>query len=206
MTRQVALFLFERVEVLDFAGPFEVFSTAQDEAGQSLFKVMTFSIDGQLLRARNGLQVVPDYSLLTLPPHDILIIPGGPNAAIETQMQNIALMGWIAAQKANAELLLSVCTGSWMLAKAGVLAGRPATTYHTDYDRLRALEPTVITREGERWVDSGDIITSAGVSAGIDMSLYVVGKLHGAATAEATARRMEYEYWQQAVKATAVPS
>lgn len=194
-TRTVALFLFEQVEVLDFAGPFEVFSMARDDAGQPLFSVQTFSVDGQTLKARNGLQIIPQHSLATLPPHDILIIPGGPNAAIEIQMQNDTLMQWIGAQAQQVELLLSVCTGAWMLAKAGVLAGKHATTYHTDYGRLRELEPTVITHEGERWADNGNLVTSAGVSAGIDMSLYVVQKLHGAAIANATARRMEYDYF-----------
>jgi transcriptional regulator GlxA family with amidase domain len=196
--RTVALFLFEQVEVLDFAGPFEVFSMARAENGQSLFNVLTFSDDGQPLKARNGLQLVPQHSRISLPPHDILIIPGGPNAAIEIQMQNDTLMQWIGAQTKQVELLLSVCTGAWMLAKAGVLAGKHATTYHTDYARLRELEPTVITHEGERWADNGSIITSAGVSAGIDMSLYVVQKLHGAAIANATARRMEYDYFTAA--------
>jgi uncharacterized protein (DUF952 family)/putative intracellular protease/amidase len=194
-SRRVALFLFEDVEVLDFAGPFEVFSMARGPAGQRLFHVSTFSHDGQPLAARNGLHLLPEVARAQLPQHEILIIPGGPNAAIERELQNAEFIAWLGAQFGRVELLLSVCTGAWMLAKAGVLRGLQATTYHTDYYRLRELDPSVVTREGQRWADNGKVVTSAGVSAGIDMALYAVQKLFGADIANATARRMEYDYF-----------
>ncbi len=193
--RRVALFVFEGVEVLDFAGPFEVFSQALSPQGAPLFHVTTFSHDGQPLLARNGLGVLPDSTRADLPQHEILIIPGGPNPAMEREMEHAEFIAWLGDRVGHTELLLSICTGAWLLAKAGVLRGLQATTYHTDYERLRELEPDVITCEGQRWVDNGKVITSAGVSAGIDMSLYTVQKLFGAEIANATARRMEYEYF-----------
>ncbi|HVO71709.1 MAG TPA: DJ-1/PfpI family protein, partial [Aggregatilineaceae bacterium] len=194
-SRRVALFVFEEVEVLDLAGPFEVFSMARGPAGQRLFHVTTFSHDEQPLAARNGLRLMPDVARAYLPQQEILIIPGGPNAAIERELQNAEFIAWLGEQIGRVELLLSVCTGAWMLAKAGVLRGLQATTYHTDYDRLRELDPSVVTCEGQRWADNGRVVTSAGVSAGIDMSLYTVQKLFGADIANATARRMEYAYF-----------
>lgn len=193
--RGVALFIFEDVEVLDFAGPFEVFSMAHSPDGQRLFHVTTFSHDDQPLSARGGLRVVPHVARAHLPQHEILIIPGGPNPAIEREMQNAAFIAWLGAQFGRVELLLSVCTGAWMLAKAGALRDLRATTHHSDYGRLRELDPSIIACEGQRWADNGKIITSAGVSAGIDMSLYVVQKLFGADIANATARRMEYDHF-----------
>jgi uncharacterized protein (DUF952 family)/putative intracellular protease/amidase len=194
-SRRVALFVFEEVEVLDFAGPIEVFSMALSPAGQRLFHVTTFSHDGQPLGARNGLHLLPNVARAHLSQHEILIIPGGPNAAIERELQNAEFIAWLGEQIGRVELLLSVCTGAWMLAKAGVLHDLQATTYHTDYDRLRELDPSVVTCEGQRWADNGKVVTSAGVSAGIDMALYTVQKLFGADIANATARRMEYDYF-----------
>lgn len=191
--RNVAIFIFEDVEVLDFTGPFEVFAVCGQWAGDGYFNVYTVSWDGTLVRARNGLQVQPDYSVATMPKPDILLIPGG--RGTRPLVNDEAVINWIKTQSEAVELTLSVCTGSLLLANAGVLHNKQATTYHSAYDTLRQLDPTIMTREGDRWADNGNVVTSAGVSAGIDMSLHVVSRLLDGATAERTAQHMEYEHW-----------
>jgi transcriptional regulator GlxA family with amidase domain len=190
------MLLFEDVEVLDFAGPFEVFSMARATDHTPLFEVCTFSRAGRPLHARHGLAVIPQYGLADLPPLDVLLLPGGPDAGVQRVLDDADFLRWLVAQRPRLELLLSVCTGAWILARAGLLAGRRATTYHSDYERLLQLDSSIIACPGERYADTGDVVTSAGVSAGIDMSLYVVQKLFGAEIARATARRMEYDYFQ----------
>lgn len=190
--RRVAILIFDDVEVMDFAGPYEVFAmTGQDDSRP--FSVSTVSSDGQQISARNGLKVVPDYSFETLPEPDVIVVPGG--RGTRPLLNNKDVIDWIRLQSGRVEHLLSVCTGALLLAKAGVLAGLEATTYHTTFDMLQTLEPTVTACPGERWVDNGRIVTSAGVSAGIDMSLYVVGQLLSQTVADETARYMEYTHW-----------
>lgn len=191
--RNVAIFIFDEVEVLDFAGPFEVFAVARFPDGGRPFNVYTVGITGETVRARNGLSVNPDYSFASMPQPQILLVPGGQGT--RPLLNNNTVVNWLREQAAQVEFLLSVCTGALLLAKAGVLAGLSATTYHTTFDALQTLEPTVTVCPGRRWVDNGRVITSAGVSAGIDMSLHMLGRLHGADFAETTARYMEYEYW-----------
>lgn len=191
--QNVAIFIFEDVEVLDFAGPFEVFAVARDAEDQRLFNVYTVSMDGETLNARNGLSINPTYSIETMPQPDILVVPGG--RGTRPLIGNDAIRAFIQAQQPKLNKLLSVCTGSLLLADAGVLNGLQATTYHTEIDHLTQIDPSITTRAGERWVDNGQIVTSAGVSAGIDMSLYVVSQLFDQATADLTARHMEYEHW-----------
>ena len=191
--QNVAIFIFEDVEVLDFAGPFEVFAVARDTQDQRLFNVYTVSMDGKTVSARNGLSINPTYSIETMPQPDILLVPGG--RGTRPLIGNEAIRAFIQAQQPKLNKLLSVCTGSLLLADAGVLRGLQATTYHTEIDHLTQIDPSITTRAGERWVDNGQIVTSAGVSAGIDMSLYVVSQLFDQATADLTAQHMEYEHW-----------
>ena len=194
MTRNVAILIFDEVEVLDFCGPFEVFAvTREDDAGEKPFHVYTVAEKPGPVIARHGFSVNPAYTIHDCPAPDILLVPGGQGTRRE--INNPALMAWIAEQAGRVELLLSVCTGSLMLAKAGLLDSLRATTYHTAFDRLADLAPTATLCPGLRYVDNGHIITSAGISAGIDMSLHVVGRLLGEAAARATARQMEY-FWQ----------
>jgi len=191
--RNVALFIFDDVTVLDFTGPYAVFTSCGQWTGSGYFNVYTVSWDGKAVSARYGLSVNPDYCVDRMPQPDILVIPGGRGA--EALVQHDALTSWIKAQSKQAELTLSVCTGALLLAKAGVLQNKRAATYHSTYEALRGIDPTIKTLEGTRWADNGDVITSAGVSAGIDMSLYVVSRLFDMATADRTAQRMEYEHW-----------
>ncbi len=197
MQRNVAILIFDEVEVLDFAGPFEVFAVARLSDGTPPFNVYTVAEKPEPVLARNGLSVNPAYTLDNCPPPDILLVPGG--RGTRAVMHNPALLNWIRQHAAPAEQVLSVCTGALVLGSAGLLDGLAATTYHTSFDELRAAAPNTELRPGERWVDNGKVVTSAGVSAGIDMALHVVGKLLGAEQADATARYMEYEHWKSEV-------
>jgi len=194
MPRNVAIMIFNEVEVLDFAGPFEVFGVARDirDTTQPLFNVYTIAERMEPIIARNGLSVNPHYTLDNCPKPDIYLIPGG--RGTRTAMHNTVLTGWIANQASKVEQILSVCTGALMLGKAGLLHGLSATTYHTSFEELAAVSPTTNLMRQSRWVDNGKIVTSAGVSAGIDMALYVVGKLYGVEQARWTARYMEYNW------------
>ena len=191
-TRNVAILMFDDVEVLDFAGPFEVFSvTSELNKGERPFAVSTVAEHPGAVNARNGLSVNPDCTISDCPPPDILIVPGGQGT--RKLIDNSAVINWIKDCARTAELVLSVCTGSLLLAKAGLLEGLEATTHHQVLDLLRELAPNTTIIENQRFVDNGKIITSGGIAAGIDMSLHVVGKLLGTAQAEQTADHMEYK-------------
>lgn len=189
--RQVGILLFNEVEVLDFAGPFEVFSLARDFNQEALFQVHTITENGQMIRARNGLKVLPDYNFSNCPQLDILLVPGGYGAE-EIEMYNESLLSWITEKAQQVEILASVCTGALLLAQAGFLKGKKATTHWMDLERL-ANFPEVDVQKETKYVEDGKVITSGGISAGIDMSFYLVAKLYGVETALATAKRMEYD-------------
>lgn len=192
--RKVAVLLWHNAELLDFAGPIEVFTVADTFAGKHDlrgFEVFTVSVDGKPLLSQNTLTIVPQYSIQNCPAHDILIIPGG-NSQFAREQQ--ALLDFIIQQRNKNTLLFSVCTGSLLLAKAGLLKGLKATTFHSQLDELQSISPETIVLRDKRIVDSGSIITSAGVSAGIDASLYIVAKLTNQEIAKATAEHIEYSW------------
>jgi transcriptional regulator GlxA family with amidase domain len=189
----VGILIFDDVEVLDFCGPFEVFSTARAAgatADTALFRVFTVAERSETVRCRGNLLVQPHFTIADHPPIDLLVVPGGWGTRREAH--NGPLLDWIAAQDRGSTLTLSVCTGAFLLAARGLLDGKPATTHWASLDRLAEGYPAIEVRRDVRYVDAGHIVTSAGVSAGIDMALYVVERLHGAAAAAATARAMEY--------------
>jgi len=190
--KNVAILIFDEVEVLDFCGPFEVFSVAGRRAGLNPFNVYTVAEGAGPVVARNNLSVNPAHSFSDCPRPDVLLVPGG--YGTRREMHNEALTGWIKERAAEVELLLSVCTGALLLAKAGLLEGLSATTHHGAFDLLREVAPNTSVLESERVVDNGKVILSAGISAGIDMSLYAVGRMLGEAAAEETARYMEYDW------------
>jgi transcriptional regulator GlxA family with amidase domain len=191
--RTVGILLFNDVEVLDFAGPFEVFSVATlPTSNEKPFVVKTISENGDLVTARNGLKVVPDFSLANHPSLDIVIIPGGYGAE-QIEINNPTIIEWIKAQQSRTEFLTSVCTGALLLAKAGILDGRKATTHWMDIDRLKHEFPNVSVQRDVKFVDEGSILTSGGISAGINMSFHLISRLHGKDVAVETAKRMEYE-------------
>lgn len=197
MTLSVAILLFDGVEVLDFAGPYEVFTTASRVRGRreplldAPFQVVTVAATMAAVTARAGLSVVPDHTLASCPPPGLLLVPGG---VVDTALQDDALIAWIRAQAAQASITASVCTGAFLLARAGLLDGRAATTHWEDIDELRRQFPAVQVREHVRWVDEGDVVSSAGIAAGIDMSLHLVARIAGRELAVATARQMDVPF------------
>ncbi|NRS48678.1 DJ-1/PfpI family protein [Brevibacillus sp. HB2.2] len=190
---RVGIFLFDDVEVLDFAGPFEVFSvTSMENDSHTPFRVETVSEKGNMIQALNGLKVQPDYSFANMPAFDILIIPGGIGAR-EREVHNERVIQWIREQMQKVELMASVCTGAFLLAKAGLLSGKKATTHWASLDRMEKEFPEVVVQRGVKFVDEGNIVTSAGISAGINMSFHIIKRLVGAEVAEQTAKIMEYD-------------
>ncbi|SMC49175.1 DJ-1/PfpI family protein [Sporomusa malonica] len=189
----VGILLFNEVEVLDFAGPFEVFSiTTSLSKLDRPFAVHIISQTGEMVSARNGLMVKPSYSIADAPALDILIIPGGYGAE-EIEIHNEIIIDWIRKQSTKVKLLASVCTGAFLLAKAGLLDGKKATTHWMDIERLAREYPQIDIQQGQKYVDEGSIITAAGISAGLDMSFHIIKKLLGPEIARATAKRMEYD-------------
>lgn len=201
--RNLAIYIFDDVEVLDFAGPFEVFSVCGLRSGKEKpFNVYTVA-QQELVTARNQLKIIPHYFMDNCPTPDILLLPGGGGShpdgtpfGSRREMNNGPLLDWIREKNKTAELLLSVCTGSLLLGKAGLLEGLSATTHWKAVDTMRATAPNTTILPEERWVDNGRIILSAGISAGLDMSLYVISKLLGKEAADETAKYMQYEHWK----------
>ncbi|NNV54027.1 DJ-1/PfpI family protein [Limnovirga soli] len=199
--RKIAILIFNDVEVLDFAGPFEVFSVTGKRGIGEAFEVFTVA-ETQIVNARNRLTILPTYTFETCPFADILLVPGGggyhsDGAAYGSrkEMNNPLLLKWIQKRALKAELILSVCSGAPILAKANLLRHKKATTHFMAIESLKEAEPTITVYPEERFVDNGNIILSAGISAGIDMALYVVKQLSGKEAAIETAKYMQYEYF-----------
>lgn len=205
---QIGILGFDEVEVLDLAGPYEVFTTATRMASRmkdldsdegllsaSRWQVHCISRQGQAVRARAGLVIQPSRSFAECPRPDVLVVPGG---VVDQAACCPATLAWVAEAARHARLTASVCTGVFILASAGVLRDEPVTTHWEDLDDLRRQHPTLQVRAGVRWVEHGRLITSAGISAGIDMSLHLVARLAGQALAERTAHQMDYGWLQQA--------
>ncbi len=184
-SKVIAFYLQNGVEVLDFAGPLEVFAYAG-------YQVFTVSATKDPITSQGILSVVPDYSIEDAPKADILAFFGGnSNAATK----NPEVIQWVKDQK-NIQYHFSVCTGAFILAEAGILDGKTATTFHNALDNLESSYPKVDVRKNVRFVDNGDVITTAGISAGIDGALHLVAKLQGLNAAKRTAYYMEYDNWQ----------
>ena len=192
------ILLFDGVQVTDFTGPYDVFNAARPPGSmpatsQSLFNVFTLGASPEVV-CSGGLRVLPDYSLEDHPAIELLVVPGG--AGTRREESNEALIGWIRAAAQAAALATTVCTGARLLAKTGLLEGERATTHWASIGYLRDTYPGIEVAEGVRYVESGKYVLSAGITAGIDMALYVVEKLHGHDVAEQAARLLEYDYWE----------
>ncbi|MEP6870450.1 MAG: DJ-1/PfpI family protein [Anaerolineaceae bacterium] len=187
MPRTIAIVAFEGAEELDFVGPWEVFTMAAAVVPGSC-TVHLVSEHGGEVRCAKGLRVVADHSFETVPTPDIVVVPGGQGTRIESS--NPAMLAFLTKSAKNAELVTSVCTGSFVLERAGLLTGKRATTHWASMDRLRALGTVNVVEK--RWLDEGNVITSSGVSSGIDMALHITGRLWGEGNARLVQKAMEY--------------
>ena len=189
--KTIAVYLFPDVEELDAVGPWEVLAFWTARHPEDGYRVVTFSDDGQPVRCAKGLTVVPHHSRADVGPIEVLVHPGGKGAhRLAEQEQHLE---WVRRLRQEIPLLTSVCTGSLVFAAAGLLAGRAATTHWRSLDKLAALDPTVDVRREDRFVDADDVVTSAGISAGIDMALHLVARLSGPERARAVRRGIQYE-------------
>ena len=187
----VAILLYDQVEVLDFAGPFEVFTVASQQVGGERLAVFTVAQNEGVVRAIGGLAVLAEHTIAGSPTPDILVVPGGDGSRRE--MSNDVVVDWVGQVAATAELVMSVCSGARILAKAGLLDGLQVTTHHEVLEHLRELAPRAEVDPTRRYIDTGRILTTGGISAGIDGSLHVVARLFGEEAARRTARYMEYD-------------
>jgi transcriptional regulator GlxA family with amidase domain len=195
---RVRILIFPEVEILDFAGPYEVFSVASRVARRGgllehpAFLVETVAARRELVTARHGLQVMPEVDFTDVAQVDLLIVPGG---IVNKPLNDAATLAWLQRACSAAGVVASVCTGAFLLARIGLLSNQKVTTHWEDIPDLRAAYPDLEVVDSVPFVDLGTVLTSAGISAGIDMSLHLVGRTLGASAAQATARQMQYA-WQ----------
>lgn len=197
MKRTIGIYFFNEMEVLDFAGPFEVFHSASrakikiDPTAGHPFDVVTIAESKDPVTTRGGLLVTPQYTIDNHPPLHVLIIPGG---VVKEEMRKSRVIQWIKNESKSTEITASVCTGAFLLAQAELLHNKSATTHWDDIDDLQTMFPSIQVQRDVRWVDGGRVVTSAGISAGISMSLHLVSRLEGRELAMQTARRMEFDW------------
>jgi transcriptional regulator GlxA family with amidase domain len=189
--RHIGLLLFAGVEELDAVGPWEVLSYWTQQHPEDCWNVFCLSPDGAPVLGAKGLVLGAHHSMDDVPALDILIHPGGPGT--RPMLRERSHLDWVRGQRAAVPLMASVCTGSLVYAAAGLLTGRRATTHWASLNLLAELDPTVLTDVDARFVDDGDLITSAGVSAGIDMALHLVARLAGIERARAVRRGIQYD-------------
>lgn len=190
----VGIFLFEDVELLDFAGPYEVFSVTSELNDHKLFRVFTIAEGRAAVKSVNGLRTEPDYGLGDHPPVDILVLPGG--IGTRAAYKNAAVLDWVRRTAAGARIAMSVCSGARFLGAVGLLDGCAAVTHHSVLDNLKEIAPAAVIDAEARFTDNGKVMTSGGISAGIDLSLHIVEKLCGKETANKTVKYMEYGDWR----------
>lgn len=194
VTRNVAIIVHEGVELLDFAGPGEVFETASwrgAEMGRPWFNMYTVAPTAGSVLSQLFVTVEPEYTIDNCPPPDILVIPGGATGVL---LRDEHFMGWVRQVAPKTQIVFSVCTGAFVLADSGLLDGCEATTHWSAIDGLKKAAPNAVVHEDRRFIDNGRVITTAGVSAGIDGALHVVARLLGRYTAQRTAHYMEYRW------------
>lgn len=188
--RRVGILVFDDVEVLDFAGPFEVFAVTAELAGQQHFKTVLVGAQDRVYTAVNGMKVLPNDTFADGHAYDLLVVPGG--FGTRALVHDAQVMAWVKAQAARAEVVMSVCSGALVLATVGLLEGRRATTHHEVMHELAAVSPRITCVHDQRYVDEGAVVTCGGISAGIDGSLHLVRRLLGDEAAARTAAYMEY--------------
>lgn len=202
--RKVGILLYEYVDLLDFSGPAEVLAlTANNKAEQALtlykkkllhtrpFEVVTLTETGIEIKTHSGIRVKPDFSIENSPELDILIIPGGPLRAVQSIAKNKKIIEWIIKHK-SIEYICSVCTGAYILGETGLLNGKKATTHHLALKIVQEKYPEVRVLADKKVVHDDNIISSGGVSSGINMALYLVEQVMGKSTAERTGKTIEF--------------
>ena len=193
----IGIYIYDDVEVLDFTGPYEVFTTSarvklrQDPESLRLLEVFLIAEREGLVTARADFKVHPHYSIENHPKVDVLVVPGGVHVR---ELQKPKVIAWLTKIAPTTQLTASVCTGAFLLAKANLLDGQPCTTHWEDIPDLRLMFPSLDVKEDIPWVDNGHMITSAGISAGIEMALHLVARLAGKDLALKTARQMQYTW------------
>lgn len=183
------LLIFEGAEELDFAGPWEVFTASAMVRDQGDTAVLIAEREDPV-RGAKGMRVLPDHTLNDHPPLDVLLVPGG--IGTRREVSNPAVTGWIAKVSSEADWVTSVCTGALLLHEAGPARNRRVATHHGFEDTLQARGEITVVRDA-RYVVDGNLVTSQGVSAGIDMALWLIGRLHGRDHARAVRRYIQYE-------------
>lgn len=187
---KIAIFLFPEIETLDFCGPLEVFTAANIATGKNHFDVYTFGENTMPITTINGLSVNPDFDIDTVPQPDILVLPGGDGT--KAVISNPLLLQKLNVLQEQTRFTFSVCSGARIPAVLGLLDEKKFTTHHSVFDDILKLAPKARARPDNRYIDNGKILTSAGVTAGIDLSFYLLEKLKGKEVMEKTARYMEY--------------
>jgi len=188
---KVAIVVSNGVELLDFAGPGEVFKTTSLADQSRAFQVFTVGVSKQPIMSQGFVEVVPQFDISNSPQPDIIVVPGGGAKGLRMDPE---FMTWFNSAAKNAKIVMSVCTGAFVLADAGLLNGEQATTHHSALQLLASNYPKIDVRPGTRFIDNGKVVTTAGISAGIDGALHVVARLHGLLVAEHTAQYMEYHW------------
>jgi len=191
MMTTIGIFVFDGAEELDWVGPWEVLTSWAQGWPEDGVNVFTMSLHGDPVRCAKGLRAIPDHSLNDAPPIDVLVYPGG--RGTRDHLGDLRIRDWLHNEHERGTILTSVCTGSLVFADAGLLDNRPATTYWSALDLMVGLGTNIEARPDDRWVDSGDIITAAGVSAGIDMALHLVRRLHSPERARQVRRQIQYD-------------
>ena len=180
----VAILMFDGVQIIDFAAPYEVF-------GQAHFNVYTVSVDGSPVTTAMGLSVNVDHDFAGAPPAQIILVPGGD---VDEAQHDDATLQWLRERSTAADQVMSVCTGSFIVAQAGLLDGRSATTFHRAFDNFEKAFPEITVVRDQRWVDTGQVVTSAGLASGIDAALHVVAQHLGERRARSIAMHLEYDW------------
>jgi transcriptional regulator GlxA family with amidase domain len=192
MPISIGIYTYDEAEVLDFSGPFEAFSTATRIcADDGPFDVCLIAENNELIRARAGYRVQADFTISDHPDLDVLMVVGGDHTG---ELEKPVVISWITAQAERVDLIASVCTGAFLPAKAGVLSNERVTTHWADQAQLQADYPELQVIPDGRWVDEDHVVTSGRISAGIDMALHLVSRLHSRTLAEKTARQMDFSW------------
>jgi transcriptional regulator GlxA family with amidase domain len=191
MGMKIGIALFDGAEELDWAGPWEVLAAWSQQFPGDGVEVFTLARANGEITCAKGLRVLPDRTWANAGKLDVLVYPGG--MGTRRELKDDAVLVWLRTTEASGTLMTSVCTGALVYAAAGFLRERPATTYWSAHDLLRELEPTVESRPDDRFVDAGEVITAAGVSAGIDMALHLVARLHSPQRAREVRRYIQYD-------------